>query len=215
VRLQYSLVHVLILVVILSCSLGATVYLIHRRHYSKAAEHELAELCRKAGGSLNIDLVDGDIYVDLHNSTLRASEMKKMPELFLQCISSDLGEAGRVHVDLSNAKIDCSVLEAVNARVVGLSVAGLEVDDNMLQEIVAKCPCLEELNLDNTQITDKAVPAIASLPIRSLSIRNTNMSVGALYQLAACEYLYRLVVTLSDSDVLLLCKEMPYCDIGQ
>lgn len=216
-RRQFSFEQVFLMGLVVAVVLTAAfVYSRCQRHQrSESAKRQLAEFCRSNGGNFWMDLVDGDIHLNLARAHLSASEIELLPGLLDQCISSDLGGRCRVHLNLASARIDGNLLDIVNENTAGLSLEGLSVDDAFVDKIVGKCPRLQQLNLDETQITDSSIAAILRLPIQSLSLRKTAVSFEALRKLRECRSLYELYVPLADDATEKLQLDLPGCEINQ
>lgn len=214
-RSQFSL-KLLLSLAVFSCVVSAVVaYVLHMRWRSDIAKQRLAAFCADKGGNFVIDLVDGDARVHLRSSRLSMSDLRNLASLLQQCVSHDLGGDCDVHLDFSHAKVDGDLFVALSKNVVGLSVAGLSLDDDDVERIASVCPRLQYLDLDDTKITDASISDLAGLPLRSLSLRHNDISLRGLRGLEESNNLYELRVTLAEDDIESLRSVLPGCEVSQ
>ncbi len=191
-----------------------------RRRSSEHAVAQLMDACSAKGGYLSEDLVDGGLLLYLRNASLTDADLARMKVLWQKCLSSDLGAACEVALDLTNAELEGDIAKNLNEQVCQLNLTGVDVNDSSLEKIVKTCPRLHTLILDGTTISDHSMKTVAMLPIRFLSIRNTTITLDGLVQLRDCSLLYELAVSedmLSDHELKSIKKVLPGCvvDRGQ
>ena len=208
---------VVAMVVSIALGTGTWTWMRMRHQRSAVALRALGTFARNHGGSMTLDLVDGQVYLDLRGTRLSAEDMRALPQLWQQCLSSDLDGRCDVDLDLAGARLEANLVGLLSKQIVGLRLANLVlVDDRMVERIAQTSPHIHVLKLDGTAVSDKCFEYVRLLPIRSLSLENTHVSIRGIARLRECPQLYELYISKSGigSEELKMVREMlPGCNV--
>lgn len=197
---QVSLRTAIVTMAILSLALAVASFCIRRAALSQSSKRNLGSICSRMNGHFSIDLVDGDICIDLAKTDISMADAAEIKSCYELCID-DLGLRCNVQIDLSHAHVRADeALAMIGDQVISLKADGLPIDDEAIFTIASKCPRLRELWLDNTEVTDRSIPIIARLPLQILHIRAAGISQSGYDELRSRRTFLHVESRFSETD---------------
>ncbi len=183
-RLRYSLRLMLVGTFVAAVILSVFVKYHRVRTRSRDAKRQLMVVCKRLGGYLELDLVDGDLSIILEDAKISESDASSIANLYRATITEDVWwwpQRCPIHVVLRGCRVSRFGLVALlTDQVCGLHLDRMQTDTTTLTEAFHKVPELEFLGLDNMVIGDSISEEISRLPLQTLSLTGTDMSVAAV-----------------------------------
>ena len=185
---------------------------------SRLAKSKLTLLCRRLGGDAESDLVDGDLRIVLSGAEVSEDDALALKNLYRSCLTEDIWwypERSRIHLSLIRCKLSrAAFLALCTDQVNGLELDNIDVDEAALVEAFRKTPSLEYLTISNMVFGDDSLDDLRNLPLRSVTVHNTQVSqAGVAKLLTQHPLLYECNTSLSSSQIEALRRRFPDCGL--